>query len=88
MRVLSITLIALLCLLQYKLWFSGEGIVQTLRLNYQIHHHQQINYRLSGQNQALAQDIHQLKSNANIEALAREEIGMVKKNETYYQFVH
>ncbi len=88
MRVLSITLIVLFCLLQYKLWFSSEGIIQTLRLNYQVHQQQKVNHRLAVRNRTVANDIRQLQSKSTVESLARKELGMVKNGETYYQFVH
>lgn len=87
-RALSIILITLFVLLQYKLWIAGDGISQTLSLRKSIADQIEKNNRLSKHNLALAHQIHALQNGQDsIENLAREELGMVKSNEQYYQFI-
>ena len=50
---------------------------------------QAANNQLAQRNQALSKQIHSIQSNQTaIESLARQNLGMIKDNETYYQFVH
>lgn len=88
MRPLFVVLIIVLGLLQYKLWFSAAGIAQTIHLKSDIDQQLTVNHQLELRNAQLATHIHNLRTNKTaVESLAREELGMVKDNETYYQFV-
>ncbi|MEM9242684.1 MAG: septum formation initiator family protein [Pseudomonadota bacterium] len=88
LKSLLLVFVLLFGLLQYKLWFSANGMTHTLQLKHQISRQTQINARLSERNQTLAREIDALKSNKSaMESLARQKLGMIKDNETYYQFV-
>ena len=88
MRWFGVILIGLLVVLQYQLWFSHGGIISVWRLNSKIVLQQQRNQHLEKRNAVLVADIHDLKSgNAAIEARAREDLGMIKKGEVFYQVV-
>lgn len=88
MRGTLIVLIALIALLQFRLWFGEQGIAQTLHMHHQISLQTQTNMQLQARNDQLAANIQHLKHDpAAIEAIAREDLGMIKRNETYYQFV-
>lgn len=88
MKAFFIVLIALFSLLQYKLWFGTQGIAQTLEVKSSIQRELKFNQQLADRNTQLATHIKALKTNKNtIESLARQDLGMVKKGETYYQFI-
>lgn len=88
MRSLLAVLIALFLMLQYKLWFSTEGLAQTMQLKSTVAQQQVANHQLSKTNQGLSKQIHTIQSNqTSVEALARQNLGMIKDNETYYQFI-
>ena len=89
MRSVLIGLVLLFLLLQYQLWFSGSGIRKTLSMKTHIEQQQQQNKQLSVRNQAVAADIKDLRQgNEAVEERARNELGMVKKGETFYRTVH
>lgn len=81
-------LIALLLLLQYEFWFSDGGMKTVRQLKHSIAKQQRINNQLDQQNQLLIAEVKDLQSgNAAIEARARNDLGMVKKGEVFYQVV-
>lgn len=87
-KVLIFILIVLLVLLQYRLWF-GEGSVRNIvNLKQQVAQQQAKNKNLAQRNKALIAEVQDLKSGHEaIEERARNELGMVKKGETFYQIV-
>lgn len=88
MKSLVIALIVLFLLLQYRLWFAGDGIVQVIRLKHQIAVQQAQNEELAQKNSALAAEVISLKKGTGaIENRARSELGMIKKGEVFYQVV-
>lgn len=88
MRPVFIVLIIALVVLQHKLWLGDGNIIQWIGLQEQLKEHQQENNKLAARNKALEVDIEELKSGDQaLEEQARFELGMVKNNETFYQFV-
>lgn len=88
MRPVFIVLIIALVVLQHKLWLGDGNIIQWIGLQEQLKEHQQENNKLAARNKTLEVDIEELKSGDQaLEEQARFELGMVKNNETYYQFV-
>jgi cell division protein FtsB len=88
MRPVYIVLIIALVVLQHKLWLGDGNIIQWVSLQQKLEEHQEENERLAARNKALEADIQELKSGEQaLEEQARYELGMVKENETYYQFV-
>jgi cell division protein FtsB len=86
MRILIIFLILLLAVLQYKLWFSSGGITETWGLKKEVAAQKKENDVLYKRDQILIAQIKELKQNKKeIENIARERMGMVKKGEQYYQ---
>lgn len=82
------TLIALLLLLQYRLWFSDSSLVQVWRLQDQVEAQIQENEQLRERNRALEAEVIDLKTGTEaIEERARSELGMIKNGETFYQTV-
>ncbi len=79
-------LAAALLLLQYRIWFSGDGISEVMRLRKAVAAQQGDNERLSARNRQLAAEVRDLKQGYSaLEERARSDLGMVAKNETFFQ---
>jgi cell division protein FtsB len=88
MRWLATALLAALLLLQYRLWFSNDGVRDVLRLQAQVSAQQQQNASLAERNRQLAGEVQDLKQGyAALEERARADLGMISSNETFYQVV-
>lgn len=88
MKPIIIALIALLVVLQYQLWVAPGGIVQTYHLQKSIQQQTLVNKQLLARNDEIAADIKDLKTgNEAIEEHARNDLGMIKPNEIFYQAV-
>lgn len=88
MKLIFITLLFVLGLLQYEFWFSEGGMKTVFELKKKISDQTQINDALAKKNDALEKDIQRLSTHKNaIESNARNDLGMIKKNEVYYQVV-
>lgn len=88
MKPLVIVLAALFLVLQYKLWFDRGGIRQVESLKKSITVQNKENQQLSQRNQVLVAEVQDLKSGqAAIEEHARNDLGMIKPGETFYQVV-
>lgn len=82
---LFVILLALLLVLQYRLWFGEDGFQQTATLKEQIKLQQQKNAKLQDKNRRLEAEIIELKKGTEtIEEKARHDLGMVKEGETLY----
>jgi cell division protein FtsB len=79
-------LLAALLLLQYRVWFSGDGVGEVLRLRTAVAAQQADNQRLSDRNRQLAAEVRDLKQGFSaLEERARSDLGMVGNNETFFQ---
>ena len=88
MRSIVFLLILALVSLQYKLWLGYGGIQQRQLVEEKIALQKAENQSLFSKSRALEADILELKSGEQaLEEQARYELGMVKDNEIYYQFV-
>ncbi|HAT6976788.1 TPA: cell division protein FtsB [Legionella pneumophila] len=88
MRPIFIILIIALVALQHKLWLGDGNIIQWIKLEKKLEAHKSQNDKLATRNKALEADIKELKSGDQaLEEQARYELGMIKQNEVYYQFV-
>jgi cell division protein FtsB len=88
MRAIIFILLLVLAGLQYKLWFGGDGLVQWNELEKRIAIQANENHKLAARNRAIEADVMELKSGAQaLEEQARYELGMVKNDEVYYQFL-
>jgi cell division protein FtsB len=88
MRKLVILLVLVLVYLQYKLFF-GEGSLQDVwELHQEVEFQGQENIELRERNAALEAEVQDLQQGLDaIEEHAREDLGMVKEGETFYQVV-
>ena len=88
MKKLVVLLVLLLVYLQYKLWF-GEGSLQDVwQLHQDVEFQRQENIELRERNAALEAEVKDLQQGFDaIEEHAREDLGMVKEGETFYQVV-
>jgi cell division protein FtsB len=88
MRKLIILLLILLVYLQYKLWVGDGGLRDAWNLHNEVEAQRQENVLLQERNEALNADVLDLKRGLDaIEEHAREDLGMVKEGETFYQVV-
>jgi cell division protein FtsB len=88
MKLLVVVLIILLGIFQYNLWFGQSGVIDSLKFKKEIAEQAEENESLAARNQKLLNEIHSLKEGREtIETLAREQMDMIKQDETYYRFV-
>jgi cell division protein FtsB len=88
LKSVMILLIAVLALLQYRLWLSHDGLPSLLRLHYAVEKQHEDNQQLEERNNVLAAEVQDLKSGLDaLEERARSELGMVKPDETFFQVI-
>jgi cell division protein FtsB len=79
-------LVAALLMLQYRIWFSADGVGEVMRLRAAVAGQQSDNERLSARNRQLAAEVRDLKQGYSaLEERARSDLGMVASNETFFQ---
>lgn len=89
MKFISLLMIILLAALQYRLWIGNGSLTE-------VHHLEQTRQNLLDEtrslqirNQSLAAEVNDLKhGNDAIEERARTGMGMIKKDEVFYQIIH
>lgn len=88
MKSLVVILTGLFLILQYKLWFDHNGVTQVHRLKQAITVQTNENNQLAQHNEVLLAEIKDLKSGqAAIEDHARNDLGMIRPSEVFYQVV-
>jgi len=86
MRILALSLLAIVVLLQYRLWVSDTGMREVWRLRREVATQQDLNAQLKDRNRTLAAEVQDLKKGKSaIEERARTDLGMVGSNETFFQ---
>ncbi len=87
-NLLPIFLLGMLIFLQYRLWFGSDSMREMVQLKKQLAAEQVKNEELKKQNEHVRLQVQQLQKNEDaIELRARQELGMIKKGETFYQVV-
>jgi cell division protein FtsB len=87
-RLTLAILLLLLVLLQVRLWSGDGGMSYIWRLKYEIARQQQENDALRERNEGLEAEVADLKQGAAaVEERARTELGMIRKDETFFQTV-
>jgi cell division protein FtsB len=88
LKLAPILLVILFLFLQYRLWFEPGGILDMVRLKKHLAKEVQENEQLKKRNDVLMHQVIYLQKNQDaIESRARQELGMIKKGETFYQTV-
>ena len=88
MKPLSIVLATLLIALQYPLWIGKGSWLRVWELDRSLTAAKEQNAKLKARNDALDVEVKDLKQGYEaIEERARLELGMIKKNETFFQVV-
>jgi cell division protein FtsB len=89
MKWLALALLALLVLSQYRLWFADEGsLAELYRLQREIERQEAQNASLAARNAQLEQEVLELQQGLEtVEERARQDLGMIREGETYYQVV-
>ena len=87
-HVLILVFVAILLLLQVRFWHSEQGLPALIQAHRQIASFESMNAKLEQRNQAMQKEIKDLKQGIEaVEARARSELGMVKKDEIFYRIL-
>lgn len=88
MKLITILMVLLLLLLQYRLWTGNGSLVEVSLLKDEIEKIKSENQHLKERNLSLTAEVFNLKQgNEAIEEIARSEMGMIKDGETFYQII-
>ena len=88
MKALIALLVLLLVLVQFRLWVGEESLAEVWRLRQAIEHQSSENVLFKGRNQRLEAEVRDLKNGLEaVEERARLELGMIRKDEIYFQIV-
>ena len=86
MKLLSLSLVALLALIQYPLWLGKGGWLRVWELDRQVVNQRAANQVLASRNTSLEAEVRDLQEGQQaVEERARYELGMVRKNEIFIQ---
>jgi len=88
MTLFAFLLFGILLFLQYRLWFEHGGIRDMVALKQTLAHQTAENDKLRKRNDELLFQIERLKNSEDAtEGRARNELGMIRKDEKFYQIV-
>jgi cell division protein FtsB len=88
MKPLAYILAALAVALQYPLWIGKGSWTRVWELDRQLAEQRETNRSLKARNDALDAEVRDLKAGSDaVEERARLELGMIRKDEVYYQVV-
>ena len=88
MRWLNIVLLSMLLILQYRLWVGNGSFAEMAAHKREIATQSEQNDKLKQRNQRLENEVQSLKSGLEaVEERARKELGMIKRDETFYLIV-
>ncbi|MFT6209063.1 MAG: cell division protein FtsB [Colwellia sp.] len=88
MRAITVLLLVFLMLLQHRLWFGKNSVPDYLALEQEVKREIADNDKLKQRNKLLYADTDDLKSGVEaIEERARNELGMIKENETFFRVI-
>ena len=88
MKILSYILAAMLLAIQYPLWVGKGGWLRVRDLDQQLVVQNEANAKLKARNDALDAEVRDLKQGLEaLEERARMELGMIKRDEVFYQVV-
>jgi len=88
MRIITLMLVIVLILLQFKLWLGEGGYTEVNRLEARVEAQRQQNDQLLQRNAELQAEVEDLRDRLDaVEERARYELGLIKPNEKFYQVV-
>ena len=88
MRAFTALLLIVFSLLQYRLWFGKNSVPDYLTLQEDVSRQELANKKLQQRNKLLYADTDDLKLGTEaIEERARNELGMIKENETFFRVI-
>lgn len=88
MKKLTVFLLVLIAMLQYRLWLGDGGIAELQELQDRIDKLTEESEKRRERNAALEADVRDLKEGTDaIEERARQELGMIKQGETFVQVI-
>lgn len=88
MRLFTLIMIGLVLVLQYRIWLGQHGLADYRELQQEITRQMASNEALAQRNQLLQADIDDLRSAEEAVAeRARNELGMVLPDETFFRLV-
>lgn len=86
MKLLTVSLISLIAVLQYQLWHGKSSWITVGDLEDQVKMERQVNLDFQSRNTILEAEVNDLKQGFDaIEERARSELGMVKQDEIFFQ---
>ncbi|WP_373975322.1 cell division protein FtsB [Chitinibacter sp. SCUT-21] len=86
MRILALVLAALIIALQWPLWIGKGGWMRVWQLDTQLTQRQAENEKMKERNAALDAEVRDLKLGTEaIEERARNELGMIRGDEVFFQ---
>lgn len=88
MRIVTLILLVILILLQFKLWLGEGGFREVARLEARVETQRQKNDDLLQRNARLQAEVEDLRERLEaVEERARSELGLIKPAEEFYQVV-
>ncbi|WP_420477059.1 cell division protein FtsB [Noviherbaspirillum sp. ST9] len=88
MRLITLSLAALLLLIQYPLWLGKGGWLRVWDLEGQVETAQKKNAELKARNDKLNSEVRDLRDGTGaVEERARYELGMIKNGEIFVQIL-
>ncbi|GAA5785722.1 cell division protein FtsB [Chitiniphilus shinanonensis] len=88
MRILAIVLALVIALLQWPLWVGKGSWLRVWQLDQELAEKKTDNDKLRERNSALAAEVQDLKTGSDaIEERARNELGMIRKDEVFFQIL-
>ena len=88
MKLVTLALIALIALLQHPLWLGKGSWLRVWEVDNQVRAQRETNQKLALRNAALDAEVRDLKQGLDaIEERARSELGMIKRDEIFFQIL-
>lgn len=88
MKWITLILVTLCLMLQYRLWFGKNSIPDYVEIKTQVAEQSQRNANLKQRNSLLIADINDLETGVEaMEERARNELGLIKQGETFYRIL-
>lgn len=88
MRLIAVSFVILLVLIQYPLWLGKGGWLRVWEFERQVAQAQSQNEKLKERNAKLESEVADLKTGTDsVEERARFELGMIKKDEIFVQIL-